>query len=237
MLKDFLGSLGFLTILPGQPPGEHPGRVFAYFPLTGILIGAPLALISTFSPFPKELTAFLILTAWVALTGGLHLDGLADSLDGLLSTTTPERRLEIMKDPRTGAWAVTGIVLLLLGKWAALDQALPARALILPPTIGRLAMVLAAAIFPYARQAGLGGFFRKGLGWVQIALAVLTTIAVTAFMGPQYFLPLAAGLTGALGFSYWSAARLGGGLTGDVYGAVCEVTELVCLLALTLQNH
>jgi adenosylcobinamide-GDP ribazoletransferase len=237
MLKDFLGALGFLTILPGQPPGEHPGRVFAYFPLIGTLIGAPLALISTFSPFPKELSTFLILAAWVALTGGLHLDGLADSLDGLLSTTTPERRLEIMKDPRTGAWAVIGISLLLLGKWSALVQDLPAHALILPPTIGRMAMVLSTSLFPYARQTGLGGYFRNGLGWVQITLAILTTITVTAFIGLPYFLTLAIGLISALGFSYWSATRLSRGLTGDVYGAVCEVTELVCLLTLTLQNH
>lgn len=237
MLKDFLGALGFLTILPGQPPGEHPGRVFTYFPLVGILIGASLALIKTFSPFSRELSGFLLLLAWVALTGGLHLDGLADSFDGLLSTTTPERRLEIMKDPRTGAWAVIGISLLLLGKWTTLTQDFPARLLILPPTIGRLAMVLSVALFPYARQTGLGGYFRNGLGWVQITLAALTTLALTAFIGLPYFLTLAIGLIGALGFSYWSAKRLGGGLTGDVYGAVCEVTELVCLLTLTLQNH
>jgi adenosylcobinamide-GDP ribazoletransferase len=237
MLKDLLGALGFLTILPGQPPGEHPGRVFTYFPLVGILIGASLTLLKSFSPFPRELSSFLLLFAWVALTGGLHLDGLADSLDGLLSTTTPERRLEIMKDPRTGAWAVIGVSLLLLGKWSALVQNLPAYILILPPTIGRLAMTLTAAIFPYARQTGLGSYFRDGLGWIQITFAIFTTIAVTAFIGLPYFLTLAIGIISALGFSYWSAKRLGGGLTGDVYGAVCEVTELVCLLTLTLQNR
>jgi adenosylcobinamide-GDP ribazoletransferase len=237
MLKDFLGALGFLTILPGQPPGEHPGRAFTYFPLVGILIGASLTLLKILSPFPRELSGFILLITWVALTGGLHLDGLADSLDGLLSTTTPERRLKIMKDPRTGAWAVIGVTLLLLGKWSALVQSLPARTLILPPTIGRLAMTLSAAIFPYARQTGLGGYFRNGLGWVQITLATLTTIAITAFIGLPYFLTLAIGVISALGFSYWSAKRLGGGLTGDVYGAVCEVTELVCLLTLTLQNR
>jgi adenosylcobinamide-GDP ribazoletransferase len=236
MLKDFLGALSFLTILPGQLPGEHPGRVFAYFPLVGALIGAPLALISAFLPLPTEISAFTILAAWVALTGGLHLDGLADSLDGLLSTTTSERRLEIMKDPRTGAWAVIGLILILLGKWSTLTQGLPPRALILPPLIGRLATVLAAAIFPYARQTGLGNYFRDGLGWVQITAAILTTIAVTAFVGLPFFITFAVGLVSALLFSYWSAARLGGGLTGDIYGAVCEITETICLLTLALQN-
>jgi adenosylcobinamide-GDP ribazoletransferase len=236
MLNDLLGALGFLTILPGHPPKNHPGRVFAYFPLVGILIGAPLALISLVPSLTTGLSAFLILTMWVALTGGLHLDGLADSLDGLLSTTTPEHRLEIMKDPRTGVWAVTGIVLILLGKWVALSQGTLPLTLILPPVIGRLATVLAAAIFPYARQTGLGGYFREGLGWSQIAIATLTTIAVTALVGWSQFVTLAIGIITALGFSYWSASRLGGGLTGDVYGAVCEVTELVCLWVVTLQN-
>jgi adenosylcobinamide-GDP ribazoletransferase len=236
MLKDFLGALSFLTILPGQLPGEHPGRIFAYFPLVGILIGTPLALLRMFLPLSTELSAFLTLAVWVTLTGGLHLDGLADSLDGLLSTTTPERRLEIMKDPRTGAWAVIGLILILLGKWSALTQALPPHALILPPLVGRLAAVLTAAIFPYARQTGLGGYFKDGLGWKQIAAATLTTIAVTAFIGLPQFITLAVGIASALAFAYWSAARLGGGLTGDIYGAVCEITELVCLLTLAFQN-
>jgi adenosylcobinamide-GDP ribazoletransferase len=237
MLKDFLGALGFLTILPGQLPGKHPGRVFAYFPLIGILIGIPLVLISSFLPLPAELSAFFLLATWVTLTGGLHLDGLADSLDGLLSTTTPEHRLEIMKDPNAGTWAVIGVFLLLLGKWAALAQSLPARVLLLPPAVGRLAAMLAAAIFPYARPEGLGGFFREGLGWIQIAVAILATLAVTAFTGWAQFATLAVGIVSALGFSYWASTRLGGGLTGDVYGAVCEVTELACLLSLALQNR
>src|SRR5258708_20357268 len=121
-----------------------------------------VAIVTSIRVLPGDLIAFLALFTWVALTGGLHLDGLADSCDGLLATVTPERRLEIMKDPRAGSWAVAGIALLLLGKWIALRDVQPAL-LILPPVLGRWAMVLAAAGFPTARTSGLAPPFPQGL--------------------------------------------------------------------------
>jgi adenosylcobinamide-GDP ribazoletransferase len=97
-------------------------------------------------------------------------------------------------------------------------------------------MVLTTATFPYARQTGLGSFFREGLNLPQITIAIATTITITAFIGLPYLISLATGITFALGFSYWCSTRLNGGLTGDIYGAVCEVTEFTCLLTLTIQN-
>jgi adenosylcobinamide-GDP ribazoletransferase len=240
-LADLRAAFGFLSILPvgNTNIGRPAGYAFAYFPLVGLVIGAVVALLSQIRFLPVASTHFLMLLAWVALTGGLHLDGFADSCDGLLATTTPERRLEIMKDPRVGAWALAGVILLLLGKFSALPG-LPALALLLPPLLGRWAMVLAVAAYASARPNGIGNYFKVGLGRPQIimasALAGLILISVALMLGSAWVLILAlAAPAVAIGFGNWASRRLGGGLTGDVYGAICEITELLCLLLLGLR--
>ncbi len=236
MWDDIRAAFSFLTILPlGGAEGRKPGWSFTWYPLVGVVIGAALALIAEFSPFNAGVTAFLVLLTWVVLTGGLHLDGFADACDGLLAAVEPARRLEIMKDPRTGSWAVVGLVLLLLGKWTAL-AALPPHLLVLPPVVGRWAMVSAAYAYPYARQTGLGGYFRDGLGRGQvIAAAAIASVAVVLTARdalPVLIVVSVAGLTVFLA-GRWAARRLGGGITGDVYGALCELTEWLCLLGLS----
>jgi adenosylcobinamide-GDP ribazoletransferase len=231
-MADLLGAFAFLTILPVHTtPINPPGRIFAYFPLVGLLIGAAVMAVASISFLPRDVTAFLALVAWVGLTGGLHLDGFGDSCDGLLATITPERRLEIMKDPRAGAYAVVGLVLLLLGKWVALREVTPLL-LVLPPVMGRWAMVLATYWYPYARDSGTGAYFRDGLGRMQVLLATVTALLMPVIAGwPVLLIAVIAPLT-VLIVGRWAASRLGGGLTGDVYGALCELTELVCLMAL-----
>jgi adenosylcobinamide-GDP ribazoletransferase len=244
MLDTLLLTFTFLTILPFgaliRRSDRPPGHIFGYFPLVGLVIGALVSLTATIQGLPHTVITFLTLAVWVALTGGLHLDGLADSCDGLLATVSPERRLEIMKDPRAGSWAVIGIVLLLLGKWTAIT-ALPPTALILPPVIGRWGMVLAVAWFPSARTSGLASGFRDGFGRTQIVLATAITLGIA--LGISLFawhsisgmlLLLIAPLT-VWSVGGWAARRLGGGLTGDSYGALCEIIELLCLIALTLR--
>ena len=238
MLNDLRTAFSFLTILPvGTAENPQPGQSFAYFPLVGLVIGFILsgtALLLDGRTTP-EIQAFILLALWVILTGGLHLDGFADSCDGLLATTEPARRLEIMKDPRVGSWALIGVVLLLLGKWSALQGITPIMLIILP-VLGRWGMVLAAYAFPYARAAGVGAYFRNGLGRSQvIAASVMSIVIVTivAFATQPLFVlvillpPVIVYLTGK-----WVAGRLGGGLTGDVYGALCEAIELIVLLVL-----
>jgi adenosylcobinamide-GDP ribazoletransferase len=232
-----LGSaLSLLTILPigGQYDGP-PGRIFAWFPLVGLVVGTAVALLA-WLPWPSpDLRAFVALAGWIGLTGGLHLDGFADSCDGLLATVPPEHRLEIMHDPRAGSWAVIGLVLLLLGKWITL-QSVPFPLIVLPAILGRWSMTLAAWWFPVASQSVTGAHFRQGLGRPQMLIASLSTLLVTV--------PLVAALAwrattllGVVplttwGLGRWAAQRLGGGLTGDTYGALCELTELLCLTVL-----
>lgn len=238
MFSDLRAAFSFLTILPfGYPePDENrkPGYSFAYYPLVGLAIGALLALCASLQIFPPNITAFLTLCVWVVLTGGLHLDGFADSCDGLFATTTPEKRLEIMKDPRAGAWAVIGVVLLLLGKFMLLQHVSPVL-LMLPPVMGRWGIVLVVERFSYARASGIGAFFREGFGTAQVVAATATAVIIGSallLIDSRALLGLIAAPLVALGFGRWAAGRLNGGLTGDIYGAVCELTEFVCLLLL-----
>src|SRR5512137_1301144 len=157
-----LVALQFLTVAPLPARLFTPlemGRAVGYFPMVGALLGCVLALLDRGlnAVWPASVASALVLAAWVGLTGALHLDGFLDTCDGLLGGHSPEERLRIMRDERVGAFAVTGGVLLLLVKYAAL-AALPGRApaLILAPTLGRWGMALAIAAFPYARPEGLG---------------------------------------------------------------------------------
>ncbi len=235
MWADLAGAFAFLTVLPIRAKSGTPGRTFAYFPLVGLAIGVLVGLTASIQFLPRDAVGFLALLVWVALTGALHLDGFADACDGLLSTTTVERRLEIMKDPRAGSWAVVGVTLLLLGKWVALRD-VPPLLLIVPPVLGRCAMVLAAYVFPNARTSGSAAYFRKGLVRTQVITAVVLTALMLAPLltvgGVRVTVALVAMWLVVGGVGTWAARRLGGGLTGDVYGALCELTELCALFIL-----
>jgi adenosylcobinamide-GDP ribazoletransferase len=230
------GALAFLTILPARHLRDDPGRIFAWFPAVGLVIGCLLAALAANEVLSPPVRALTVLVGWIVITGGLHLDGLGDFCDGVLATTTPERRLEIMKDPRSGMWAVVGLVVVLLAKWVLIQDVAPF-ALLVPPILGRWGMTLAAYAFPYGRATGgIGGYFRHGLTQRDVLLA---TLQAGIFVLPAMLLfgaavTLAFVLTPLLVWllGHWAAARLGGGLTGDVYGALCELTELLCLFVL-----
>ena len=227
MLGDIRAAFTFLTIIPlGASVGGEPGRAFAWFPLVGICIGSLLVALARLSPFDRDLTAFLILLAWALITGGLHLDGFGDSCDGLLAAVAPSERLRIMKDPRVGVWAAAGLILLLLGKWLAI-RAAPTEMLILAPVLGRWAMVLAAYRFAGVGE-GLAAHFRAGLSLRQFIIASIWVMLLVTQVEILMLALLTVCFT--IGFGAWATRRLGGGINGDVCGAVCELNELLCLL-------
>ncbi|MEL7432480.1 MAG: adenosylcobinamide-GDP ribazoletransferase [Chloroflexota bacterium] len=228
MWDDIRAAFSFLTILPlGFAEGRKPGWSVAWYPLVGILIGLLLVAIHSISPLDASLTAFVMLLAWVIITGGLHLDGFADSCDALLATVSVERRLDIMKDPRTGSWAVIGLAVLLLGKWVFL-QTVTVAYLLLAPILGRWLMSIAVLTLPYARNQGLGSYFRNGAGWREIIIA--TSITLIAIWWLNAWWVAFCVLIIAIVLIRWAMQRLGGGITGDVYGALCEICEVLCLL-------
>jgi adenosylcobinamide-GDP ribazoletransferase len=239
-----LGALQFLTIAP--PIVRRPftvaelGVAVGFFPLVGLLVGELLAALDwgLARVFPPALSAALVLAAWVGASGALHLDGFLDACDGLFGGHTPEARLRIMRDERVGAFGLVGGVLLLLTQAAALAS-LSARAgpLILAPVVARWAMALAVIAFPYARAEGLGRAMKEAAGWPQAVLASATALAAGWLVAGLWGLAALA-LAGAVAWlvARWVLRRLPG-LTGDVYGALCQVIEVLVLLFFALLQH
>jgi adenosylcobinamide-GDP ribazoletransferase len=227
-------AIGFLTTLPVPSHDLAPDamrRAAPWFPLVGLGIGALLAGVAWAASwlFPPAVTAVLVVALWAALTGALHLDGLADCGDGLLPPVSRERRLEIMRDPRVGAFGVTVLVLVLLLKAAALASlAVTWPALLLAPLWARW-LLLVAARRPSARPGGMGASLGPVLDARRLALAALLPIVLTGGVGVWHWPVIAA--AGAAGLAalgvLWLAQRRLGGVTGDVFGAVVEVSEAV----------
>jgi adenosylcobinamide-GDP ribazoletransferase len=212
-----------------------------YFPLVGLIIGGILVGINYLLGFifPEMVVAALTLGCWLALTGALHLDGFLDSFDGLLGGYDETSRLEIMKDQRVGAFGFAAGVILLLSKFAAIYAvgSFPhmAISLILAPTLGRWSLSLAVVAFPYAREEGLGRGVKDYATWKQVVLATLTAMLVALLA--THWMGLI--MMGTVALVVWVCARFTmqrlPGLTGDIYGAICEITELTVLLLLIVR--
>lgn len=233
-------AFGLLTTLPfGLPENWQPGdsgRAGVWYPLVGLVIGGltwlawrGLALIS-----PPFVTGALSLLVWVILTGGLHLDGLADCCDGLLAATTPERRLEIMKDPRLGTFGGTGLLLALLLKFAALSSLTVSASpgLFLAASLSRWCL-LPAGFMPLARPGGMGADFASGLRRGAVFVGAVLPLGLVLVLGWQAVFAALAGLLAAASVLGLAKARING-VTGDVFGAVVEVAETAILLVFTL---
>jgi adenosylcobinamide-GDP ribazoletransferase len=184
---------------------------------------------------PPLLTALLVLALWKLLTGGIHLDGLADCLDGLAGFS-PEASLTIMRDSRIGVFGALGLILLLLIEWIALAE-LPGhlrwRALLLAPMVGRFAPVLLAKICaPATPDRGHGSAFMKSVTtWAIVSGGGLIVVTPGIILWPWGWAVTTAGLVGAWGGARFFSARVGG-LTGDGLGASVELVELVVVLAM-----
>jgi adenosylcobinamide-GDP ribazoletransferase len=240
MIRAFALALQLLTRLPvpssSLPPRpEELGLSVLFFPLVGLIIGALLAGLHTaLWLIDPGVLAALVLATWVLLTGGLHLDGLADTADAWIGGQgNRDRTLAIMKDPRSGPIAIVAIVLVLLAKFAALQALLAgdARAtLLLAPVLGRTVIVLLLITTPYVRPDGLGAPYANYLPRLSCGLLMLLIAAVTVALLGGLGGALLGGLgVGFFGLRYWLLARLGGA-TGDTLGAACELAETVALL-------
>ena len=251
MTREFVTALQFLTRIrlfrdPDYDDGLF-GRSVKFFPLVGLLAGSILAGVAVLTGgwLPGTVRSTLLVTLSVFITGGLHCDGLMDSADGLFSGRSRERMLEIMKDSRVGSFGVIAIFLLLLWKWALLHDlpdSLLAPALISMMTFGRFAMILAILYFPYARPEGMGKAFalHAGTPWGPALATVLGLLAAFYFVkGPLVCAIAAAAALAAVlfagWFGRWTTQKLGG-MTGDTYGAVTELSELVVLTVFVLST-
>jgi adenosylcobinamide-GDP ribazoletransferase len=227
--------------LPGRgaaPTRRTAGAAMAWAPVVGLLLGAAAAavleLAARWGHTGPLLAAVLAVAALALLTRGLHLDGLADLADGLGSRRPAEAALAIMKRSDIGPFGVVTLVLTLAVQVAALAQAQAlgrgAPAAVAAAVAGRLSLTWACRRgVPAARGSGLGALVA---GTVPRAIPVLLTAASLAAcfaFGPVVMIAVAAGLGVSLAVTALAVRRLGG-ITGDVLGALVEITTAVCLL-------
>ncbi|MBF0589080.1 MAG: adenosylcobinamide-GDP ribazoletransferase [Magnetococcales bacterium] len=240
-MSPFLAALGLLTRVPipsffPSPTPMDLGRSALFFPVVGFLIGVLLALLGEAMALPgrEGLAAALLLTGWVVITGGLHLDGLADCADAWIGGMgSREKTLAILKDSRSGPAAISAMVLVLLLKYSAIKIVLVAGAawwLIWPAMLGRSVMLFLMRSTPYVRAQGMGrghaDHLPRRFSWI-----VLLLVAMSALIWPVGQAAVLTALLMGWGLRGAFLARLGG-WSGDALGASCELTEAAVLVVL-----
>jgi adenosylcobinamide-GDP ribazoletransferase len=203
--------------------------------VVGVALGGSLALASLALDrlAPPAVAGMLLVALWVALTGGLHLDGLADTADGLGGGWTRDRALAIMRDGRSGPYGVTAIVLVLGLKavsLASLPDGLVSRTLLAATVLGRTGPLLMVRLCPPARAEGAGHSFAAGAPLPGLLAGGLLTMAVCWItLGHWGLLPLATAILATWGLAVVLRRRLGG-FTGDTLGALVEAIEAAVLI-------
>ncbi len=266
MIRAFLVAVQFLTRLPLRfsvaPDGPTVGRSLLFYPLVGLFLGLLLAACAwILRAAPASLAAALLLVLWVAASGALHLDGLADTVDAWAGGQRDrERTLELMRDPHIGAMGVVAVVLVLLLKFGALlalctelhaaqqavdeigngmDAALSLLPLFFAPWLARTLLLLLFLTVPYVRPGGLGATLVAHLPRTAIFISVLVSFAAAAslaFFSATTAMTVAALFMATIFFLYWSVTirhRIGG-TTGDTAGALVELSETAVFIIAVL---
>lgn len=241
-MKPLFAALRFLSILPipqtWTGDTDSLSKSVKFFPVTGLIMAAIAAgCVCLFgSLLPQSVVAAVTVVLMIALTRGLHLDGLADTADGFWSVSDRKRTLEIMKDSFTGAMGVIAIASITLLKFAclnALGDRMLWRGVLLMVLAGRCMMVLPISLFPYARkEGGLGKLFYETRTVLNAIWAIVVQITVGWFVAGTA--GIAAGIAAVLAtvaFGFYCKWKIGG-VTGDTIGATCEITEVVTVFVM-----
>lgn len=238
-MRLYIIAMQFLTIipLPCSPQWRKGdlGRSLAVFPLAGVTIGALLAGLNLLTAplLARPLNDLLLITLLAAMTGALHMDGLADVCDGIAARGSRERFLAIMKDSNVGAIGAVGLVLGTLLKWQAL-VAIPEgdkwQVLLLFPTLARYCQVQTIVNARSARQDGLGSTMVAGAGISRLFMAwAITVVIAWLLLGVHGLLTLAAAMLVGWLIRAWFNRKIGG-ITGDVIGCINELVEILTLV-------
>lgn len=236
-MKKLLYAIRFMTIIP--IPYRHDedldqvAKASIFFPLVGLMLGSlQVGVFLVLAYAGLEILAVVSLTvSSVLLTGGLHLDGLADTADGLGGGKDPESRLRIMKDSRIGAFGALTLLCLLLVKTAAFFELTGhLLAILTAPMAARAIMILTFKLFKTARPGGMGEFFQKRCTLFEPIGGLLYSLTATYLLiGTAGILSFTITLVLALLIAHFFSRRLGG-LTGDTYGAITELSELLFII-------
>jgi len=234
-MKGFFAAIRFITILPlGKSATYDPIGMIGFFPVAGLLIGGIVAIFDGLatSVWPLPVVSIIDVVLLVVLTGALHIDGLADAADGILAHHSKEKALAIMKDSRIGVMGMAAVVCALGLKWGGLSALTSQRALVITliPAYARMAMVFAVRFLDYARPEGGTGhpLFEAPLSpsvfWgLPILMGISTLLGWRALLLNGAFLAITAG-------TLWYYRKRFGGVTGDMLGALVEITESMLFL-------
>lgn len=242
-IRTFLAALQFLTTLPVPTAftSDEIGRSLPWFPFVGLALGGLVAIVDLAAwkaGLPWAVRAVVAVAMFAVLSGGLHLDGLADTADGFFSSRTPDRILEIMRDSRIGTMGVLALTLILGLKAAAIAELTPGSArlgaFLLAPVFGRALQVAGLTWMPYARpEGGLASVF---LPHRSICIGIISCAVPVMFAGHMLGWTFVLGLVAAVSLlvAWWARACRNtiGGMTGDTLGALSELGEALVLVVI-----
>lgn len=234
-------AVGFLTIVPFSRDFNSDRAAkwaVAVFPIAGLMIGLVLfGLASLMNGLPRITTSIVLVVSLAILSGGIHLDGLSDTVDGLLAghkKGDTDRTLEVMRDPLVGFFGLLAVLLLFLLKIAFL-QCIPPRqlgsAVLVLPILGRYPLLILITFLDYVRPQGAGSTFSQ-TGISQFAAGSLITFFIAIPLGAAALLSLSAVIAWSVIIALSFQRRIGG-YTGDILGAAVETSEVVALIAMT----
>jgi adenosylcobinamide-GDP ribazoletransferase len=234
-------SFAYFSVLPMGTLArtEAPDALaLSFLPLVGMTVGAISGILG-YAVVAVVHVPWGFVVTWalaIGLTGAVHVDGFLDCCDGLFAAATPVQRLDILKDPRHGSFAVTGMAILSAFWLAALASIVPARyplVLAFSGAAARLSVIPNAWMFPYARAGAMSRTF-AGTPGIAVFTGMLAVVEVLAWsVRPALILATPAAFVLSIVLAAWASRRLGGGLTGDVYGAIIVTIEVLLLLAIS----
>jgi adenosylcobinamide-GDP ribazoletransferase len=231
MLKSFVLMLGFFTRIP-VPQIEYTEERYVkgipLLPFVGAVSGGLLLCVFQLSRWlPMPVVSLFLFLVYLLITGGLHLDGLGDSCDALFSGRDPERMLEIMKDSRSGSFGVLGLIFASAAYLVLLNYA-PWQAVLLFPVVGKVTPALASSWSPYIRAQGMAELFCQNATKGVLAFDALLCIAAGFLLGIPFGIAAIIALFACVALVL-RVKHILGGITGDILGLACEVTQLVFL--------
>ncbi len=234
-MRGFLGAIQFLTVIPVRATPVAPAQAAAFFPLVGAAIGwLGAGVYLVFQPwFGTSMAALLVIAFWAGLTGAIHEDGLADSADAFRAHRSPERILEILKDPRVGTFGVVALIFSILLRWQALTNLTTALlpSLVAVQVLPRAAMVVLAYISRPA-GGGMGARFCESMTAPVAIAAIVQAIAAALWCGFRPGAVLLCAATAVILTARVFFERRLGGINGDCLGAVAQLTETSSLVLL-----
>ncbi len=236
-MKNILTAFSFLTIIPVQLQSateDNFKKSFKFFPMVGLFLGIIFYGV-TFIPIGYELKSLLILFLWIILTGGFHLDGVADVFDAIGAVKNRERCFEIMKDSRIGAIGVIALISVILSKFIIIKNIVLLKPIfiILPPIAGRFAINFMAWRLNYAKESGLGKSIADNTDFKTFLFTLVFTLVTFIILSPKTIFVLIDLLFLLIALSIFVEKKFGG-VTGDIFGLSVELSELVVLFGVTI---